>query len=668
MTRKRESLLSGAARHFACLEAPLVPLLLSLGICTLSRVLLLWWLQDRVSATGGTATVLLEGVRFDLVVLAFLFGIPLALTPVFSLSSRVQAVWLRALYAYSLFVIGLFAFMEVATPPFILEYDVRPNFLFVEYLIYPREVGSMLWTGYKLELLVAALAVPSIVFLCHRILRARTRGVPGSQPLSVLPLTLVLALACVAAGRSTLDHRPVNPSTAAFSADTLVNSLPLSSLYSVLYAIYATGYEDSGFAYGDVEAAASVEAVHRMMQLPDSAFPDREIPTLRRAHSTTKAARARNLIIVVEESLGAELVGKLGGLPLTPELDRFADQGIWFEQLYATGTRSARGLEAIVAGYPPTTSQSVLKLNRAQQDFFTLGQLLSSHGFDTSFIYGGETHFDNMQRFFANNGFRHVVGQNDFESPVFRGSWGVSDEDTFDYAHRLFSSYSPDEPFFSVVFTTSNHSPWEFPEGRIELYEHPRATQNNAVRYADHALGKFLERAQKSNYWHDTVIAVVADHNSRVYGSQVVPIERFRIPGLILGADIEPQRWSTVASQIDLLPTLLSLIGVGGLHPAPGIDLTRRDLAGWPGRAIMQYGDTLAYREGDDVAVLRKHKPPACFRYERGELVTEPDRPEVVGRARALSAWATRTYRERRYRLPGPVQLGSATLRSSSVH
>ena len=337
---------------------------------------------------------------------------------------------------------------------------------------------------------------------------------------------------------------------------------------------------------------------------------------------------------------------------MTPNLDQLSDEGIWLENLYATGTRSARGLEAIVAGFPPTTSQSVLKLSRAQKDFFTIGAFLRQRGYDTSFIYGGEAQFDNMRRFFASNGFDTVIDKHDFENPSFLGSWGVADEDVFDYAHTYFQSMPSDKPFASVLFTTTNHSPWEFPDDKIDLFEEPKATVNNAVKYADYAIGQYIRNAKDSSYWDNTVFLIVSDHNSRVYGSEIVPIERFHIPGLILGGSIEPQRWSRVASQIDLLPTLLSLVGVGGMHPAPGLDLTRPDIDSIPGRAVMQFRETQAYRQDDQVVVLRKEKPAAMFDYVDSRLIASEYDGPMLEHAKAIAAWPSIAYRKQLYRLP----------------
>lgn len=134
----------------------------------------------------------------------------------------------------------------------------------------------------------------------------------------------------------------------------------------------------------------------------------------------------------MEESLRATFVESLGGRPVTPEIEKLKEEAWWFENLYATGTRSVRGIEAVVTGFLPTPARSVVKLSLAQNNFFSIASLLADQGYFTEFIYGGESHFDNMRLFFTGNGFQSVIDQNDFDDPEFEGTWGVSDEDLFD--------------------------------------------------------------------------------------------------------------------------------------------------------------------------------------------------------------------------------------------
>lgn len=166
------------------------------------------------------------------------------------------------------------------------------------------------------------------------------------------------------------------------------------------------------------------------------------------------------------------------------------------------------------------------------------------------------------------------------------------------------------------MFTSSNHDPFEFPDGKIDLYEQPKQTRNNAAKYADHALGHFFQLAKNSDYWKDTVFLVIADHDSRVGGASLVPIKHFHIPALILGEGIEPRRDNRLVSQIDMPTTLLSLIGVGGDYPMLGYDLTQPVD---PNRALMQFDRTMAFRRGDDVAILQQGQPVQGFHYDEKE-------------------------------------------------
>ena len=171
----------------------------------------------------------------------------------------------------------------------------------------------------------------------------------------------------------------------------------------------------------------------------------------------------------------------------------------------------------------------------------------------------------------------------------------------------MLKQHASGKPFFTLAFSSSNHAPFEFPDGRIELYEQPKNTDNNAVKYADYAIGEFFKKAKASPYWKDTIFLVVADHDIRVRGNTLVPIEHFHIPGLILGAGVTPQKITAIASQIDLPVTLLSLMGMQTQHPMTGRDLSHLP-AGYLGRAMMQYNYNFAWMEqtpeGNQVCLL----------------------------------------------------------------
>src|SRR5690606_13419206 len=370
-------------------------------------------------------------------------------------------------------------------------------------------------------------------------------------------------------------------------------------------------------------------------------------PSVHQQAPSRARQRPAKVVIILEESLGAQYSAALGGANLTPHLDALAREGWAFTRAYATGTRSVRGLEAVTAGFLPTPAQAVLKLPAAQRGFFTLADVLGRHGYHSRFIYGGESHFDNMKAFFLGNGFDEIVDRPDFTDPAFVGTWGASDEDMFTQLDARLRA-DGDRPSFTLAFSVSNHSPWEYPARRITLDGNP-ATGVHTVRYADWVLGQCFERGRQAPYGEDTVFLVVADHDSRVFGDTLVPVRHFHIPAVFLGGGIEPRSDAGLVSQIDLPPTLLSLAGGDCTHPMIGRDLTR----GIPDRAIMQYENNYGYLKGDNLLVLLPGKAPVQFRYGVPETY-EPVAvdPALAEEALAHALWPSWAYREGRYCVP----------------
>ena len=633
--------------------APLAAmLLLGLVILSLSRLGLVLWKLERVNATGKLLEILLQGVRVDIIQLCLLAIIPLLLAP-FLAHQKTFNIWRKFTYFWVILSIVLLVFLEAATPGFIAEYDIRPNRIFVEYLIYPKEVFGMLWRGFKGDIFTGVGFTLLAIWAMRRFMQPWLNASPtwsNKKVWVIWPLILLLTAFGI---RSSLGHRPANPALFAISQDSMVNSLVLNSAYSVFYAIYGLQHESkSSDIYGKMPKA-------ELFKLTSA--QDTDIPTLKTLTPSIKRDKPLNLVIILQESLGATFVESLGGVPVTPNLEKLKQQGIWLEQLYATGTRSVRGIEAVTAGFQPTPADSTVKLSLSQKNFFTLAALLGKQGYSTEFIYGGESHFDNMRGFFMGNGFQQIIEEKDFKNPVFVSSWGVSDEDLLNKTHdQLLAHHASGKPFFTLAFSSSNHAPFEFPDGRIELYEQPKATDNNAVKYADYAIGEFFKKAQASAYWKDTVFLIVADHDIRVRGDTLVPIEHFHIPGLILGADIKPKKITSITSQIDLPVTVLSLMGISAQHPMTGRDLSSEP-ADYLGRAMMQYNFNFAWMEqtpdANSVVVLREDRPAAFGVYDAknkklNEAAPPTNAKEIEQRALANSLLPALLYSEQRYRLP----------------
>jgi len=653
---KNRSLPEGIYRRFswAGAYAPILMLFFAILIIGgLSRVLLVAWQFDRVVETSVWPDIFLHGLRVDLIMAGMAVVPLLILLPI--LGHRFSwTAWKRLAGLWALVVVFGFLFMELATPTFIAEYDTRPNRLFIEYLNYPKEVVSMLWEGYLPTIALGVFICVSLTLLFAWLLGPWYRETRlGSYPKSLLvwPIVILAVFMCI---RSTTGHRPANPAMFALTSDALVNSLIINSTWSVAFAIYNLKHEeDAGKNYGQMEVSEILDEVRSAPWLSEYEFSSKQYPTLHRQTPVQERKHPLNLVIVLEESLGATFVESLGGTPVTPRLEALKGSGWWFENLYATGTRSVRGIEAVVSGFLPSPARSVVKLSLSQTGFFTLADLLKNKGYDTGFIYGGEAHFDNMRSFFTGNGFDSIVDQQDYSNPAFTGSWGVSDEDLFAKTlEDLEKLHAEGKPFFRLVFSSSNHTPFEYPDQRIEQYDEEKNTVNNAVKYADYALGDFIDTARNSAYWKDTVFLIVADHDARVWGDELVPVKNFQIPGLILGADVDSRHIKTVTSQIDLAPTLLSLMGIASDHPMIGRDLVR--FPDEPGRAIMQFNDCYAWMDDQfNVTVLRPGQEALAGIYSKAagstQYLESPPKDTASGKALAHALLPLTLYREQAY-------------------
>jgi len=247
---------------------------------------------------------------------------------------------------------------------------------------------------------------------------------------------------------------------------------------------------------------------------------------------------------------------------------------------------------------------------------------------------------------------------NDMQNPEFISSWGVSDEDLFNQADNELSELNKSgKPFFSLVFTSSNHDPFDIPEGKVTLpedHDPENVKRDLAIKYADYALGKFIAKAKTQDYWQDTVFLVVADHDVRVFGSEPVPLKSFHIPAVILNSDMDAKRDTRLVSQIDLPVTLLSLLGVEQATPMLGYDLTQQ----YPvERAMMQYYDNFAYVENGEAVILMPNQKVSYWRYDpASKTQVAVDKAgsnlELAKKALAHVLFSNLAYTEQLYRLP----------------
>lgn len=627
---------------------------MALLITTISRFALFLIYKERVAQVDNWWEIFPIGLRVDLILISYLSFIPALLLCL--IPDKLTKYINRFLTIYFIFFLFLIFFMEIVSLDFINQYDTRPNKLFLEYLIYPKEVANMLLKGRIWSVIIVLGFSATAIYLGFKKGGKLFKIHPTEYKYRLLLFPLIGFLLFCGARGSLTSKRPINPSIATFSNDQLTNCLALNSTYTIFYAAYGLKNEvDASKMYGKMSPDEALLRVKKYMNVAESDFTDSNLPLTHIQMPDNLLERPYNLVIFLQESLGAEFVGSLGGMPLTPELDKLSKEGLLFSRLYSTGTRSVRGIEAVATGFLPSPSESVVKLSGAQTDFFTLGALLKQAGYNTSFIYGGMANFDNMASFFNGNGFDNIIDQSVFDKDgqtyAFKGTWGYSDEDLVVKANEYFKSMG-DKPFFSFMFSSSNHDPFEFPDGRIELYEQPKNKVHNAIKYADFSIGKFFELAKKEDYFKNTIFVVIADHNTRTYGKNLVPINKFRIPALILGRGV-PQgvMYDKLSSQLDIPPTLLAFMGMKVETPMPGRNILQ--LAdSIPGRAIMQFHDINAFRVENQVVIMQSNKQPLQFEVKNDTTLipVNLDR-ELAKDALGHVIAADYLYKEKKYRL-----------------
>jgi phosphoglycerol transferase MdoB-like AlkP superfamily enzyme len=360
-----------------------------------------------------------------------------------------------------------------------------------------------------------------------------------------------------------------------------------------------------------------------------------------------------NVIQITVESLSADFLSIFNRASnLTPQLAELAASSLVFDNFYATGTRTDRGMEALTLAVPPTPGRSLVKRPR-NENMFTLGSVFRAKGYDTAFIYGGFGYFDNMNYFFGHNGYR-VIDRNGVpkEDITFANVWGVCDEDLFRWTLReADASYATGKPFHYFVMTTSNHRPYTFPEGRIDLPSKVSG-RAGAVKYTDYAIGKLIRDASTKPWFKNTVFVIVADHCASSAGKTALPVQNYHIPLIIYapGGQVAPGHVHALTSQVDFAPTLLGLLNWSYPSRFFGRDVRATDPK--EGRALVGTYQKLGLLKGDDFLVLTPIRQSNQYRYNRANygLAEQPLNPAFAGEAVSYYQTASYLFQQQLYR------------------
>jgi phosphoglycerol transferase MdoB-like AlkP superfamily enzyme len=556
--------------------APLVALAaLVLGISTIERVALTVASRAEVTLTlRNVAEVFGVGAFFDVLTLVYL-GAPLAAWLAFAPARVLQTRWHRRLVAAAVFATTFaFAFGAVAEVLFWGEFASRFNFIAVDYLVYTREVAGNIRESYPLPwLLGGVLAATAALFLAVRPLVARV----GARHAHDLPRGPRYALGALALALPLAAFALVDERDKELSDNRFVNELSGNGVYE-LFAAFYDNQLDYGALYPRVEIGDAFEVLHERLATPGAHFVGSAPTGILREVRSPGPERRLNVVLISVESLSAAFIEAFGGKGgLTPNLDRLAHESLLFSRTYATGTRTVRGLEALALSVPPTPGQSIVR-RPDNEGLSSLAAVFNAKGYESLFLYGGYGWFDDMNRFFSANGYR-VVDRTAIPREAIHSEnvWGVADEDLFDAAVREFDAqHATGRPFFAHIMTTSNHRPFTYPDGRVDIAS--GAGRAGAVKYTDWAIGHFIDAARARPWFRDTVFVITADHTAGAAGKSDLPLERYHIPLIVYApGHVAPGRVDRLTSQIDVGPTVLGMLGFSYTATFFGQDVLHAD-------------------------------------------------------------------------------------------
>lgn len=516
------------------------------------------------------------------------------------------------------------------------EFGVRPNFIAVDYLIYTTEVIDNVVESYPIGIILAVLAMIALI---------ATAVMTGSITTyrnwlqSKTPMRSRYAVAAMLLAIPVVTTVYLNQQRMPDFENNYVQEIAKNGQYS-FFSAFRNNELDYRKFYQYSQSGETDSRIRALVAEPNSEFMPHSDNPLSRSVSANGYEGYPNVIQITIESLSADSLGTFGNEDgLTPNLDSLAEESLLFTNFMATGTRTVRGMESLTLSVPPTPGRSIVK-RPENADLFNIGSVFWIKGYDTAFFYGGRGYFDNMNAFFGNNGFAlHDQTSESSKDIEFKNAWGVSDEDLYRWViEEADKSARRGKPFYDFVMTTSNHRPYTYPEGRIDIPSH--TGRAGAVKYTDYAIGKFIDEARTKPWFDNTIFVIVADHCASSAGKTDIPVKNYHIPLLIYAPGIiEPRRVDALSSQIDLAPTLFALLNWSYGSEFYGKDILAMEAD--DGRALLGTYQNLGLLEQNTRTELKPFRRIESYRVDQrtGEQFRSDDDDD--GRRDAIAYYQT---------------------------
>jgi phosphoglycerol transferase MdoB-like AlkP superfamily enzyme len=612
------------------------------GVSMLTRlVLLIHSAADFDWTILNLLGVFIIGLFYDTVLTTY-FYIPLVIYLWLLPNKLFKKNWQRIiLYGYFSLIIFLLLFNSIAEWIFWQEFSVRYNFIAVDYLVYTTEVIGNIWQSYPVVQILLLLFAIAIAFFF--IVKKEIKMSLKSDLRFKKRTPIALALLCL----PVLVWFLISNKGKDFSKNQYAVELAGNGMFDFGSAFWNNELDYNKF-YATINQDKAFKIVRGMLNEKNNQFSN-NLNTTSRYVSNLPHQQANNIVLISVESLSAEYVGAYGSTQnITPNLDSLAKKGILFTQLFSSGTRTVRGLEALSLSIAPTPGMSIVK-RPDNEGLFSLGSILKSKGYSTQYIYGGYGYFDNMNYFFSHNGYqvidRNAIADQDIH---YENIWGVADEDLFTLSlKKIDLDYAKKKPFFSQIMTVSNHRPFTYPEGRVAIPSH--TNQEGAVQYTDYAIGKFLREAEGKPWFNNTIFVIVADHCASSAGKTELPANRYHIPMIIYAPKlIKPQVFEKLTAQIDIAPTILGLSGISYQSKFFGLDVFNIK----PNQefALISTYEKLGFIKNNHLLVLSPQKKVEQFKImPNHDQITEKVNPVLKEQAIAFYQTASYMYKHHLY-------------------
>ncbi|MDP2160247.1 MAG: LTA synthase family protein [Flavobacterium sp.] len=541
-------------------------------VSQLVRVTFFIWQYDEVSFNLFTLLgTLLTGLFFDFGTVSFIAFPAIIYYTIFPnkwINSWVDKILIWFFTFLTIFILVFVFFAEIT---FWDEFKTRFNFIAVDYLIYTHEVVANIEQSYPLPLLISGVLISTFLILFIFYKRKYFQNT-FTQKASLKQRLVVLATAFTSCLFFTLF---ITNNQAEWSSNRYNAEISKSGIYSFFAAFRNNQMKYDEF-YTSIDNDKAFTIVRNKLKEENSRFKNNNLSIHRTILDTTKNDEPhKNVVFILVESLSGSFMKEFGNEKnITPFLDSLAQKSIFFDNLYATGTRTVRGMEAVTLCIPPTPGQSIVK-RPENQNLFTVSNVFKSKGYNSNFFYGGDGYFDNMNAYFGGNGFtiydrgrgsvlsdKIKTTRNNIndDEVTFENAWGICDDDIYSKMLKVADEhYNSNKPFFNFVMTTSNHRPYTYPDNAIDI---PSGTgREGAVKYTDYALKKMFEKAKNKPWFKNTVFIIIADHCASSAGKDEIDVANYHIPAFIVNLpEYQNQKIKKQCSQIDIFPTFFSLL------------------------------------------------------------------------------------------------------------